>query len=150
MGSPRQARALVERLVGLVDLVKVSDDDLAWLYPGQDPIEAVQAWAGTGPGLVVMTKGAKGADAVTRAGVSAQVLANTAVQVADTVGAGDSFMSGLIHALWQRDLLGAANRHRLAALDQAQLAGVLAQASQIAAITVSRAGANPPWLKDLA
>ncbi len=71
------------------------------------------------------------------------------VEVVDTVGAGDSFMGGLIDALWSENLLGANNRYALRNIEQDTVVRILARASSISAITVSRAGANPPWKKEL-
>ena len=63
-GSPDEGRRAVERVVGLADLVKVSSEDLAWLYPGQDPVVAARQWAVAGPELVVVTLGGSGAVAL--------------------------------------------------------------------------------------
>ncbi|MDQ2625131.1 MAG: PfkB family carbohydrate kinase, partial [Actinomycetota bacterium] len=71
------------------------------------------------------------------------------VEVADTVGAGDSFMGGLIDGLWTAGLLGAERREALHAIDEATLTGVLERCVRIAAITVSRPGANPPTAEEL-
>ena len=95
-----------------------------------------------------MTRGGKGVLAATAAGVRLEVAARP-VTVADTVGAGDSFMSGLIDGLWTTGLLGAARRADLGAIDAATLTRILERSARIAAITVSRAGANPPWTREL-
>ncbi|MBW4043351.1 MAG: carbohydrate kinase, partial [Acidobacteria bacterium] len=71
------------------------------------------------------------------------------VVVADTVGAGDSFMSGLIDGLWTAGLLGADRREALGRIDESTLIGILERCAEIAGITVSRAGANPPWAHEL-
>ncbi len=137
----------VERCVGLSDLVKASDEDLAWLYPG-DTHEAVAArWLALGPAAVLVTLGGDGAagyTATARAAVPA-----VATPVVDTVGAGDSFMSAVLDALAARTLLGAGARPALAALDAPTLASVLRHAAVAAAVTVSRAGANPPSRDEL-
>ncbi|MFJ6419788.1 carbohydrate kinase family protein [Streptomyces hydrogenans] len=126
----------VERCVALADLVKASDEDLAWLYPGE-PVEAVAArWLALGPAVVLVTRGGDGALAVTREHTVAA--GAPAVAVVDTVGAGDSFMSAVLDALAGRD------RAALAALGADALAGLLARAGAAAAVTVSRAGARPP------
>ena len=148
LGSPAATRPLVARLIGLADVVKVSDEDLAWLEPGTGPGEVAQQWAAAGPALVIVTRGAAGVLAVTAGGLHAEVAAVT-VEVADTVGAGDSFMSGLIDGLWTAGLLGAARRDALAAIDAGTLVQILHRSARIAAITVSRAGANPPWTTEL-
>lgn len=147
MGSPEATLPIVERLVALADVIKVSDEDLAWLHPGVAPIEVARDWVRRGPALVVVTLGSEGAIAVT-AGDELTVSAPV-VSVVDTVGAGDSFMAGLIDGLWRADLLGAAARDRLRAIDAGTVKKVLSRCATIAAITVSRAGANPPTAAEL-
>lgn len=148
LGSAEQMRPLVARLVELADVVKVSDEDLAWLEPGVALIEVAAKWATSGPGIVVVTRGGAGVVAVTSGGVHVEVPART-VTVADTVGAGDSFMSGLIDGLWTAGLLGAERRGDLGTIDAGTLTRILERSARIAAITVSRAGANPPRLAEL-
>lgn len=148
MGDPRDVRPGVEALVAGADVVKVSDEDLLWLYPGADLDVVATRWQRSGPSLVVVTYGGDGAVAVT-AGSRLEVAAPK-VTVADTVGAGDSFMGALLHGLWSADLLGGDRRAALAAIDDATLREVLDQCVRVAAITVSREGANPPRLRELA
>ncbi|PWD52019.1 carbohydrate kinase [Serinibacter arcticus] len=148
MGERDAVRPRVLALVGVSDVVKVSDEDLAWLEPGSTPQDVARAWAAAGPALVVVTLGAEGSFAVTASGVEVAVTA-PAVDVADTVGAGDSFMGGLIDGLWSTGLLGAARHDAIAALDATGLTSLLEQAARIAAITVSRPGANPPTRQEL-
>jgi fructokinase len=135
------ARRQVEQSVSLAHVVKASSDDLAWLY-GPEAADAVaRHWLGLGASLVVITMGAGGATGWTpqRLAVSRP---SYPVEVVDTVGAGDAYTSGLLDALARRDLLAPAS---LAAVGgAATLAGVLDDASRIAGITCSRAGANPP------
>ncbi|WP_308200025.1 carbohydrate kinase [Actinotalea sp. C106] len=138
-----QTREVVERLVALADVVKVSDEDLAWLEPGVEPLEIARRWVQAGPALVVVTRGGEGATGILATGHEVDVAAPR-VTVADTVGAGDSFMGGLIDGLWSAQLLGAENREALNAAPAETLRGVLERCAEIAAITVSRAGANPP------
>jgi fructokinase len=148
MGSPEETLPVVERLVALADVVKVSDEDLAWLHPGVAPAEIARDWLGRGPALVVVTLGGEGALAITAAGDEVLVEAPR-VQVADTVGAGDSFMGALIDSLWSADLLGADRREALRAIDRPTVERVLVRCARVAAITVSRPGANPPTSADL-
>lgn len=148
MGTPEATRPRVEALVALSDVVKVSDEDLEWLHPGVAPSEIAEEWARLGPALVVVTHGGDGAFACTAAGVRLAVPAPR-VEVADTVGAGDSFMAGLIDGLWSEGLLGADRRGALADVDAATVQRVLTRCVRIAAITVSRAGANPPSSAEL-
>ena len=147
MGDADAVRPRVEEIVALSDVVKVSDEDLAWLYPGRDPLDVARAWQATGPAVVVVTLGGEGATAVTAAGEVA--VEAPRVDVVDTVGAGDSFMGALLDWLWGADLLGADRRDALRAIDRAATARMLVRAVAVAAVTVSRAGANPPWPHDL-
>lgn len=148
MGSPEHALPYVDALVRLADVVKVSDEDLAWLHPGVAPAEIAEEWSRSGPALVVVTHGGEGAFASTSAGARLTVAAPR-VQVADTVGAGDSFMGGLIDGLWSAGLLGAGRRDALQDVDAATVERVLERCARIAAITVSRPGANPPTSAEL-
>ncbi|GAB3855581.1 carbohydrate kinase [Dactylosporangium cerinum] len=147
MGDPVAAVARVEGLVALSDIVKVSQEDLAWLYPGRGPDEIGRAWLALGARLVVVTLGADGAwGGTARVAVTVPPMP---VRVVDTVGAGDAFTAGLLHACGAAGLLGAANRDRLAGVDGAGLTAMLAFASQVAGITCARRGADPPTLTDL-
>lgn len=143
MPPPERTRPVVERLVALADVVKVSDEDLAWLEPDEHPLDVARRWATTGPAAVVVTRGGEGATAVLASGHEVDVAAPE-VEVADTVGAGDSFMGGLIDGLWGAHLLGADARAALHAAEPEVWQRVLTRCARIAAITVSRAGANPP------
>ncbi len=147
MPPPDETRPVVEALVEIADVVKVSDEDLAWLEPGAPPLEVARRWAAAGPALVVVTRGGEGATAITAA--FELDVAAPPVTVADTVGAGDSFMGGLIDGLWSAGLLGADRRAALRDVDEVTLRSVLSRCAEIAAITVSRAGANPPSAAEL-
>jgi fructokinase len=149
MGEPAAARAIVERLVALADLVKCSDEDIAWFYDvdaSRDSVleDVLRGWLALGPAVVVVTRGKKGALALTASGLRLEVPADPSVVVADTVGAGDSFMGGLEDGLWSEGLVGADRREALHAIDTTTLERVVRHAATIADITVSRAGANPP------
>lgn len=147
MGDHEAAVRRSERCVALSDVVKASDEDLEWLYPGEDPVDVAERWLATGPAVVLVTRGADGAFAVLP-GALVTVGASPA-EVVDTVGAGDAFMSGTLHALAAHGLLGPAGRGRLRALDRATVQDVLRHASASAAVTVARAGANPPDAAEL-
>ncbi|GGM15379.1 carbohydrate kinase [Promicromonospora citrea] len=147
MGDAAEVRPRVEELVALSDVVKVSDEDLEWLYPGTDPVEVARRWQAGTPALVVVTLGGKGAVAVS-AGGEVEVQAPR-VEVVDTVGAGDSFMGALIDGLWEHDLLGAARRDALRSVDAATVRTLLEGCVAVAAVTVSRAGANPPRREEI-
>ena len=142
MPPPEVTRPVVETLVALADVVKLSDEDLAWLAP-EDPLGLAQTWASTGPALVVVTRGDEGALAWTARGERVEVRP-VRVPVADTVGAGDSFMAGLIDGLWTAGLLGHGARADLHAVDAGTVRALLERCARIAAITVSRPGADPP------
>jgi fructokinase len=146
-GSLDAARARTERLVRLVDVVKVSDEDLGWLYPDSPAEDAAAEWAEIGPALVVVTKGAEGALAIGRA-ATVDVPA-PAVEVADTIGAGDSFAGALLYALDVRGLLGPGGADRIAGLDAATLTAVIRTAVTTAALTCTRVGAVPPTAAEL-
>jgi fructokinase len=147
MGDPRTALSRIETFVELADVVKVSDEDLEWLMPGVDPIDAARQWASAGTALVVVTRGGEGSVAIASGAVIE--VPSMRVDVADTVGAGDSYMGGLIDGLWTAGLLGASRREDLATAPAAVISAVLERCARIAAITVSRAGANPPSSEEL-
>lgn len=148
MGTPEAALARIEPLVAAADVVKVSDEDVEWLHPGADPVEVARTWVDRGPAVVVVTFGGEGAVAVCAAG-EVRVEAPR-VDVVDTVGAGDTFMGALVDGLWERNLLGGDRREALRGIDLEGLTTVLERCVAAAAITVSRAGANPPWRAELA
>ncbi|PSL55777.1 fructokinase [Saccharothrix carnea] len=137
-------RARLRRWLGLTDVLKVSADDLRWIAPDRPLADVVAEWHELGPALVVVTRGG---DGVYASGPNGAVdLPAVRVDVADTVGAGDAFMAGLLAALDRDDLL---TRPGLATVDPARLAVVLAYAQRIAAITCTRPGADPPWFDEL-
>jgi len=148
MGTPADARAAIEEMVALAHVVKVSDEDLEWLSGSTDVDSVARAWLNRGPAFVVVTRGGSGATAFLRDGSEVTVAAPR-VDVADTVGAGDSFMGGLIDGLWAAGLLGAANREALYGIDSQTITPILDRCARIAAITVSRPGANPPGTAEL-
>ena len=147
MGEPGDARPGVEEIVALADVVKVSDEDLAWLYDGQDPVEVARRWLASGPALVVVTRGGDGVVGVSASGTVERP--SRTVELADTVGAGDSFTSGLLDGLRRADLLGADRREALAGLGGDALAEVLDRAVAASGITCSRPGADPPTTAEL-
>jgi fructokinase len=147
LGSPERARPDIEGLVALSDVVKVSDEDLEWLYPDREDEDVAREWLGMGPAVVIVTRGGKGVFAVTNE-LEVQRPA-TPVDLVDTVGAGDSFTSGLLDGLRRADLIGGSHRESLAAIDEDSLISVLDTASLIAAITCSRPGADPPTRAEL-
>jgi fructokinase len=137
-----QAVGRIERLVEKADVVKASDEDLRWLDPDLAPEKIAESWLASGPAIVAVTQGERGAFAVCAAGI-VRVPARP-VDVVDTVGAGDAFMTGLIDALWSLNLLGAPRRSDLARIDLETLDGVVGTAALASALTVARAGADLP------
>jgi len=136
------ARERIEHLVERSDIVKVSEEDLRWIDSDRPPERVAHTWLALGPAVVAVTMADRGAAAVCAAG-EVRVPARP-VQVVDTVGAGDAFMVGLIDALWARGLLGAQRRAELAGINLDALTSTLEAASQTAALTVARAGADLP------
>ena len=128
----------VERWVTISSALKVSDEDIKWLYPSLEIEQVVNNWLAKGPSLIVVTYGDKGL-AGYRVGEKLIVDA-VRVAVADTVGAGDTV--GAI-------LVGAIVKDGLSRLSGDRLEIMLKRAAQAAAITVSRSGANPPTLKEI-
>jgi fructokinase len=128
----------VEALVARASIVKASTEDLGWLYPGCDPAATAARWAEQGPGLVVLTRGAAGAVAFSgRVSTSA---AAPAVDVVDTVGAGDAFMAALLAFLHDAGVLSAAPL----ALSPDTMAGCLGFATAAASLCCTRPGADAP------
>jgi len=132
-------RSRVAAFAAVSDLVKVSDEDLALLFPGEDAGSVARRWLQSGTGLVVVTRGGEGAEAFGAFGEVA--VPGRAVKVVDTVGAGDSFMAALIAGLAER---GATSREKLLAFDALEVEGLLGFAAEAASITCGRRGADPP------
>lgn len=136
--------ARMRRMIAMADIVKLSDEDLAWFGEAGSPDEIAMRWLESGPEVVVLTRGGHGAVGYSR---QCRVEAPARpVDVADTVGAGDTFNAGLLAWLHEKELL---NKPALAALTATDLEDALAFAVAAAAITVSRPGANPPWRHEL-
>jgi fructokinase len=135
----------VEGWVARSHLVKVSEEDLAVLFPGRAPLEVAAAWTHRGPELVVVTHGPHGAS-VLRADGLLLARPGRSIEVIDTVGAGDSFTSGLLS--WLNDA-GALHPGGPAGLSEAELASALDRAIAASAITCSRAGADPPTTAEI-
>jgi fructokinase len=138
-------RARLAEVAPLADVVKTSVADLAWLHPGDDPDEIARRWLTAGVGLVVVTLGGEGATGTTDKLSVAMPAMPT--DVVDTVGAGDSFMGAMLARLHERGLL---HRRSIRTLDRDALADGLAFAGNVAALTCSRPGADPPWAAEIA
>jgi fructokinase len=143
-GKETAYRARIERMVTLADIVKLSDEDLRWLEGQGDLVALARSILGKGPKVVFITEGAKGARAVTAA--QDRFVAATPVKVVDTVGAGDTFNAGVLAELHQA---GALDKAGIATLADDTLDAALSLGTRAAAVTVSRAGANPPWSHEL-
>ena len=128
----------VERWVSISSAVKVSDEDIRWLYPSLEIDQVVNNWLTKGPSLIVVTYGDKGL-AGYRDGEKVSIEA-VKVAVADTVGAGDTVGAILVEAIVKVGLN---------TLSGVRLEMMLKRAAKAAAITVSRSGANPPTLKEI-
>ena len=137
-----QARERIDHLVERSDIVKASAEDLSWIDPDHEPEWTARSWSASGPAIVVLTLGDRGALALCPAG-EARVAAKS-VQVVDTVGAGDAFMVGLLDALWGLDLLCAGRRAPLGRIGLDALTAALEAASLSSALTIGRAGADLP------
>ncbi len=136
-------RALLRRAIGAATIVKISDEDLEWL--GQSADEAgLAALLSQGPALVIMTRGSHGAMAITA--VSSAEVPAPSVQVADTIGAGDSFHGAVL--AWLRSH-GSLSRSAIGALGKTDLEQMLSCAAQVAAFTCSRPGNDPPRREEL-
>lgn len=140
--DPDLARERIGHLVERSDVVKVSEEDLRWIEPDRPPEATARGWLASGPSIVAVTLGDRGATALCSAG-EVRVAAVRA-QVVDTVGAGDAFMVGLIDALWTIGLLGADRRDDLRAIGPDALTAALRRATLVSALTVARAGADLP------
>jgi fructokinase len=142
-GAGPDVVSATEQVVALADLVKASDEDLEVLYPGVAYAQVVGHLLSLGPAAVVVTRGQRGAT-WHGSGLHVSVPAVEA-EVADTIGAGDTFGAGIIDALWDLDVLGG----RLTGLEADQVETVLRHAARAAAVTVSRPGADPPYRHEL-
>jgi fructokinase len=138
VGDRVQYRAAVEKWVGISSVVKLSDDDISWLYPDEAMDEVAQRWIAGGTSLVVITRGAKGIIGYTEHGF--EEVAGAQVSVVDTVGAGDTVGAILVEGIV---------KHSVSGLHGQVLNAVLHRAAAAAGITVSRAGAQPPRLHEL-
>jgi fructokinase len=134
----KQYVAQVERWIAISSAVKVSDEDIKWLYPSIEIEQVVNNWLTKGPSLIVVTHGDKGLTGYRKnKRVSVEAVK---VKVVDTVGAGDTVGAILVEAM---------EKDGLETLTGARLEMMLKRAAKAAAITVSRVGANPPTSEEL-
>jgi fructokinase len=139
--DPAAFRGRLSRLLARTDVLKASEEDLAWIDPDADPVTAARALLAQDHAVALVTLGSDGAIAVT-AEEAVEVRAQK-VEVVDTIGAGDAFMGAFL-ARWRGRGLGRSDLHRLGELEQAATF-----ACRVAEITCSRAGADPPRLAEL-
>lgn len=135
----------MRRMIAMADIVKLSDEDIAWFEEDGDHDRIAADWLTRGPKLVIITRGAAGADAYTLRGKIS--VPGVRVTVADTVGAGDTVNAGVLVSLHRQGLL---TKQAVANLTEDQVHAAVALGVRAAAITVSRAGANPPWQSEMA
>jgi fructokinase len=130
--------------LGQCDIVKMSDEDLAWFMPDDSTEDAAKRLVAGGVKLLCITQGSQGITAYTP---NQQVFVTAKkATVVDTVGAGDTFNAGVLASLHQADAL---HKDKVANLDEPTIRAALAFGAKVAAITVSRAGANPPWASEV-
>lgn len=146
IGDEARYRTRLARMIGSSDIVKVSDEDLNWIVRGNGALrEKAETILDAGASVVIVTCGDAGARGYLRDGGEVSVGASR-VEIVDTVGAGDTFNAGVLAKLEE---LGALNKGGLAALPPEGLSAALAYGARVAAVTVSRAGANPPWAAEI-
>ena len=138
-------RSRIATLVELADLIKVSDEDLSLLYPEQDPARIIDGWLQHRCQLVLLTRGGEGATVFSRTHGSWSVPARS-VQVADTVGAGDTFQAALIAWLTEQGLDSIGG---LGQLSREQIDAMVGFAVQAAALTCTRTGPDLPYRHQL-
>ncbi|WP_270887473.1 carbohydrate kinase family protein [Pedococcus sp. 5OH_020] len=150
MGDLDRVRDRVEELVGLSDVVKASEDDLDLMYGGQSAEQVMARWLELGASLAVVTLGGEGVSFLVRGGQDLGTAPTRAERVVDTVGAGDSFMAGLVSGLVVSGLLGhpaARGRLRDATLEDVRPA--IDRGLATSGVTVGKAGAYAPSLDEL-
>lgn len=136
----------IEHLCSLSHVVKLSDEDGMWLYPGWDTHRILEHLLDLGPRLVVMTFGSKGAMA--RTAQSEIMVHCPSVKVVDTIGAGDAFTAGLLHAIVNSSLLNSLLNEQESINPQA-LESALTVAAACSGFTCQQSGAQPPLLSEL-
>ncbi|MER9061305.1 carbohydrate kinase [Mesorhizobium sp. M0482] len=144
---PDKAKHLrrIRNMMAMADIVKLSDEDLNWFGEAGSHEDVVRNWLDRGPKLIVVTHGSEGA-----VGYSSQhrvTVVPDKVEVVDTVGAGDTFNAGILASLHEQGLL---SKTAIASLPEDAIQKALTLGAKAAAVTVSRAGANPPWRHEIA
>ncbi len=138
VGDREKYRSAVEQWAAISSVIKLSDDDISWLYPDESMDQVAKRWIAAGSSLVVVTRGAQGIIGYTEHGY--EEVEGAKVTVVDTVGAGDTVGAILVEGIIKHSVIG---------LQGQVLSAVLHRAAIAAGITVSRAGAQPPRLHEL-
>lgn len=139
-------RARLDDMIGLSDILKISDEDLNWLVPSPIAMaDKVNEMLAKGPSLIILTRGGEGATGYLPDGTAVNVAAQR-VEIVDTVGAGDTFNAGVLAKLSELGLLAPS---ALKEISPENAEAALAHGARVAAVTVSRAGANPPWSDEI-
>ncbi|ESZ05684.1 carbohydrate kinase [Mesorhizobium sp. M1060] len=144
---PDKAKHLrrIRSMMAMADIVKLSDEDLHWFGEAGSHEDVIRNWLDRGPKLIVVTHGSEGAVGYSREH-KVTVMPHK-VEVVDTVGAGDTFNAGILASLHEQGLLTKAG---IGGLSEDAIRQALALGAKAAAVTVSRAGANPPWRHEIA
>ena len=144
---PDKARHLrrIRSMMAMADIVKLSDEDLHWFGEAGSHEDVIRNWLDRGPKLIVVTHGSEGAVGYSRE--HKVTVMPQKVEVVDTVGAGDTFNAGILASLHEQGLL---TKAEMGGLSEDAIRQALTLGSKAAAVTVSRAGANPPWRHEIA
>ncbi|QFT75124.1 carbohydrate kinase [Ruegeria sp. THAF33] len=139
-------RTRLNRMISRADIVKVSDEDLDWIIPGAESESAkASVLLQAGPSVVIVTRGSDGAHGYLADGSEVSVPVKP-VEVVDTIGAGDTFNAGVLTELSRA---GHLTKSGLRGLTVESLQAAMELGADVAAVTVSRAGAEPPWSHEL-
>jgi fructokinase len=143
---PDKAKHLrrIREMMAMADIVKLSDEDLKWFDEAGSHDDVVRNWLDRGPKLIVVTHGGEGAVGYSKA--HQVTVMPQKVKVVDTVGAGDTFNAGILASLHEQGLL---TKAAIGDLSEDAIRKALELGSRAAAVTVSRAGANPPWRHEI-
>ncbi|TIV63617.1 MAG: carbohydrate kinase [Mesorhizobium sp.] len=144
---PDKAKHLrrIREMMAMADIVKLSDEDLKWFDEAGSHEDVVRNWLDRGPKLIVVTHGSEGAVGYSKA--HRVTVMPQKVKVVDTVGAGDTFNAGILASLHEQGLL---TKEAIGSLSEDAIRKALELGARAAAVTVSRAGANPPWRHEIA
>jgi len=144
---PDKAKHLrrIREMMAMADIVKLSDEDLKWFDEAGSHEDVVRNWLDRGPKLIVVTHGSEGAVGYSK--VHKVTVMPQKVKVVDTVGAGDTFNAGILASLHEQGLL---TKAAIGSLPEDAIRKALELGAKAAAVTVSRAGANPPWRHEIA